>query len=803
MMRKSTFFILFVSLLLSSLASPVDTLTAIRVADAFRTSRSASLAPGVLQKSEAFGLEYLYLFNYGEDEGFVIVSADDRALPVLAYAAKGRIDSVMPPSVLYWLSCYDEAIRMAVLHNLLPDEETEGIWYQVLHESGLPKPSKSVSPLISSAWDQNDYYNNHCPINRASGNRYSAGCVAVAMGQIMRYWEHPKAGLREHSYKDALSGWQSADFRQANYKWSRMPDRLSAASSSAQVDAVATLLFHCGVAVDMEYAQEGSGAYINSFGNGSLPCAEHAFPRYFDYKSSIQSAYREDYTLSEWRKILKDELQSGRPVLYGARSNEVGGHAFVCDGFSGDYFHFNWGWSGSYDGYYSVSALSPRLSSQTAPYCSFTDDHALLFAIEPNDHLRVDTARLTYVAEGESHDVAITLASGSTSRWSASTPAHWLHLSVSSGFGNGSRTMVSIQADANDSGMPRSDTIVIQQEDSQVRIMVFQLGCMQDEMCHLSVRMTDDCADSWNYAYLEILDSEGGTYGQARLLSGQDTGMTIIGVCPQHAKLVWHSGVWDEECGFAVSCPNGGTLYEHGGGKSLSEGILVQTKNPCSCSTTLYRLYSQSSDSSQGVVFGGGDYAWGDTAVMRAQSRTGFRFRSWQDGDTANPRYVVVDRDANYTAYFEINEYHVVASVSDERQGWVSGGGIYSYGDSAILCATPFSGFRFSHWSDGTTDSLYSFVVMGDTSLLAFFDTFPTTPASITNIMHSPIVTYVSGANLIVRCSAGLPVKVYDSLGRRVATFRMAGDEISIPIVHRGLYVVCVGSDYRRRHILF
>jgi hypothetical protein len=184
----------------------------------------------------------------------------------------------------------------------------------------------------------------HTPCGHAE-----ACCVAVAMGQIMHYWKYPATGWGSHSYANA-GVTLSADFGSTTYDWDHMPDSLTDDSSDAEIEAVATLLYHCGVAVEMEYSTNGSGASSNN--------VPDAMKRYFNYSKRIHREKKTNYTNDEWLSMLKGSLDLQRPVLYSGYG-DAGGHAFVCDGYDdNNLLHFNWGWSVA-NGYFALSNLNP------------------------------------------------------------------------------------------------------------------------------------------------------------------------------------------------------------------------------------------------------------------------------------------------------------------------------------------------------------------------------------------------------------------------------------------------------------
>ncbi|MBD5316395.1 MAG: hypothetical protein HDS11_01815 [Bacteroides sp.] len=279
-----------------------------------------------------------YVFNRGVDSGFIIASADDNAVALLGYADSGSFDyAALPDNVRRWLAGYSRQIEWAATHGAAAQEAAQA-------------PSRAViAPMLSTKWDQESPYNLDCPNMRRG--RAVTGCVATAMAQVMNYHQWPQGngkGSNSYSYGGST---MSYNFATHSFDWANMLDDYSGSSTQAQKNAVANLMYACGVSVNMQYSPDESGAlsYMIPF----------ALVTYFGYDSEASYLERLFYTDRQWTDLVYSELAAGRPVIYGGNGDE-GGHQFVCDGYSGDdYFHFNWGWSGYCDGNYKLSALNP------------------------------------------------------------------------------------------------------------------------------------------------------------------------------------------------------------------------------------------------------------------------------------------------------------------------------------------------------------------------------------------------------------------------------------------------------------
>lgn len=307
--------------------------------------------------STAQGEACYYLFNVGE-EGFVIVSATDALQPILAYSYQNAIDvNNMSPALKYFLDTYEAEASYVIENNIEASLEVAKQW-ESIRNTGFMNSQKAADSfiLLETLWDQDNPYNSQCPTcvsgETGPGGRAYAGCVACAMSQTMRYWNHPYQGSGSHSYQPGINDAghaypsQSVNFGNTIYDWSNMPLSLSSSSSSAEINAVAKLMYHCAVSVDMNwggYEAEGSGSNMYK--------AANALKTYFDYTTACEA--RQKSADATWIAMLKEQLDRGWPVPYAG-----GGHAFVADGYDADnLIHFNLGWSGSGDGFYSVASL--------------------------------------------------------------------------------------------------------------------------------------------------------------------------------------------------------------------------------------------------------------------------------------------------------------------------------------------------------------------------------------------------------------------------------------------------------------
>ncbi len=399
MKKIFTLFLILFSLITLTYAARVDVNTAKNTGRQFMVNNAAA---GQLKNISDLNLSYtsyvlnsmmipgrepavnFYVFNINSTQGFVIVSGDDVVEPILGYSNKGSFDpDKIPPHVASWLKGYENQIQFAISQQMKPTPAIKAKW-EFLSKTNNPKPffrgPQGVSPLIQTTWNQSPYYNDLCPYDNNYNEYTVTGCVATAMAQVLKFWNYPATGSGFHSYNDPNYGTQSADFGSTTYDWTNMPMELTSSNT-----AVATLMYHCGVSVDMTYGVAetgGSSAYVISSGSPVTNCAEYALKTYFGYPSTLQGLARANYDDQTWKNMLKTDLDASRPVIYDGFGTG-GGHCFVCDGYDDNgLFHFNWGWQGMYDGYFDLDALNPEGVGTGGGTGGFNSGQQAIFGIQ-------------------------------------------------------------------------------------------------------------------------------------------------------------------------------------------------------------------------------------------------------------------------------------------------------------------------------------------------------------------------------------------------------------------------------------
>ncbi|MBR3489424.1 MAG: C10 family peptidase [Bacteroidales bacterium] len=328
-----------------------------------------------------------------EGGGFVIASTDSRTRPVLAYSRTGSIAPAdLPEGMRYWLEEYDHQIDQLGSTTL---EDLQEAYASEAEEREYDSPD-TVAPMLVTEWTQYRYgYNSMAPYDSVMaadstmarfGGHPTVGCVALAMAQVMRYWQFPSHGVGSHSYthEGEYECWRygtlSADFANTTYDYAHMPFKLTDSSTADEVTAVATLASHCGIGCNMKYNSDCQGS-----SGAQLSAALAGLQHFFHYSPNAHQEMKNYYGNSTWTEMLKHDLANGRPVLYcghsyrnDADSTVEGGHAFVFDGYDArNYFHVNWGWHGSCDGYYSLDVLRPLTQY------NFTSYQYCILGLEP------------------------------------------------------------------------------------------------------------------------------------------------------------------------------------------------------------------------------------------------------------------------------------------------------------------------------------------------------------------------------------------------------------------------------------
>lgn len=500
-------------------ASPVTPQRAATVAKNFYNTLPTAKAGNLLQDfSHEWQFDAIYLFR-GEKGGFVLVAADDASRPILGYSATGLLDPAhMPDALLQWLQGYQRQI--AVIREAQGKSCSAGAaeWYAL--ENGLASKdsaSDGVEPMLTTAWDQTYPYNALCPYGTVTG------CAATAQAQVMNYWQYPAFGLGRHSYDHPIYGMRSADFGHTLYDWGHMPSMATYSSSEEEKAAVATLMYHCGVSLEMNYgtAAEGGSSAIGLVGRPGYMSIDNSLIDYFCYSRDLQVIFKGmDYSNDRWRDALIAEIDLGHPIIYVGSATQ-GGHGFVCDGYDGHgYMHFNFGWSGIGDGYYPVDSISPGVGGAggNGTY-TFNMNNAALLGLVPDYRMRVSDTAFNIARAATTDSLLLGVNETVDAPWSVDADAEWLTVECDTFERAG---WVRFHAQENNTGIERVAVLVFRQGDEQRVVRVAQAAYDVEEMCPLTVVMESTRGDGWLGGAFLSIESEGGyVYGTARMEDGE------------------------------------------------------------------------------------------------------------------------------------------------------------------------------------------------------------------------------------------------------------------------------------------
>ena len=581
-------------------AGPVNPKRAATVAQNFYASLSGAKGNATLTATPAeWKFDGIYLFTSAEG-GFVLVAADDAVRPILGYSTTGTLEpDNIPPALQQWLQAYQREIDeiqdsqfVRADTGVSPYNSQFSEWY-ALENSLMPKDGDTtgVAPLLTTFWDQTYPYNGYCPGGSATG------CAATAQAQVMNFWQYPAFGEGSHSYTHARYGLQSADFAHTLYDWANMPSRANYNSPMVEKEAVATLMYHCGVSLEMDYSPDGSAAQGLADFEG-FTSINNALKDYFLYSASMRVVSKYRYTNDQWRDMLIADLDLGHPIVY-VGSGDAGGHGFVCDGYdSRGYMHFNFGWSGRGDGFFPVDSISPGVGGVggNGTY-TFNDNNAALLGLVPDYRMRVSDTLFSMNRSGGDDSLLFCINDTADAQWSMTCDADWISFSENYIQRAG---WIYFHVSENNSGAERVATITFTQGGEQLTVRVVQNAFDQDELCSLTVVMEATHGDGWQGgANLTFESATGFVYATAQLASGVKDSV-IVRVAPDAINTVWHSGGGtDRYVNYTVKNQQGETLvsvrnaYRNGGMHRItrpceSDRTVGISKTPASDAVLVY-----------------------------------------------------------------------------------------------------------------------------------------------------------------------------------------------------------------------
>ena len=546
-------------------ANPVDAQLAREVGAKFINANTAMrVADNGLQLAATYNISRgdvaFRVFNV--PKGFVIVSADDCAYPILGYSEEGQFDpNNIPIQMQEYLQGFVDQIQYGIENRIEADATVARQW-ELVRATGRvndDRATTAVEPLLTTKWNQNCYFNDLCPEDSDGPcGRVYAGCVATAMAQVMYFWGYPSQGSGSHSYTPSGYPTQTANFGATTYNWNNMNLYFNyyvddngqvhwlSTPDPNQVEAVATLIWHCGVAVEMMYAADGSGAYSED--------VPYALKTYFGYSDDMHLEYKDDD--ATWLTMVKANLDAGKPLYYSG--NGSGGHAFVCDGYnSSNQLHFNWGWSGSGDGYFNLGALTPGTNH------NYSNGNAAIFNIHPDCN------------PGTSYQVA-----------ASASPSNGGYVSGAGSYNCGSNCTLTatpysgyVFCSWTENGTVVSTDPTYSFTVTGSRSLVANFYQNSGDPCTLVFTLNDSYGDGWNGNALVVsystgcFDSE-----QITLENGSTATVTRNVVDGSHIVLGWVMGQWTGECSFTISYEDGTMIYQ---GSNLSSNFSYEFDVNC------------------------------------------------------------------------------------------------------------------------------------------------------------------------------------------------------------------------------
>ena len=594
---------LFLSLCLlvalgSLMAGPVDQQQAQKLGAKFLSTTALSQKNADIQLNlvtAAFDLQRgatdYYVFNVTDGEGFVIVAGDDRVKPILAYSTTGQYDpNHVSEGFQFTLDGFRQEIQYVREHNLSATPDITAEWKSVAKTGSLNKGQQTrvvVGPLCQTIWNQNYPYNSQCPADpEGNGGYVYAGCVATAMAQVMKFYDWPAQGTGSHSYYPEGYAQQTANFGETEYHFELMLLSLDSTSTEDEIFYIAQFQHHCGIAVNMQYSPNGSGAYSED-----VPSALRNYFRY-DCEDHVTNYgggwWGQGYSNEEWGNMLKDGgLDEHIPLYYsGQDDNWQGGHAFVCDGYDeNDYFHFNWGWSDRDDAWCPIGALNTtkyafnmmngftgHIIPQNGEYYSRPDSVINMAVVEKAtfDGVRLNWTNPTTDLNG----FALTDITSVTVR------RNFEEIAVLTD------AQVGADMEYEDNGLEPGlyEYAIYVTNEAGISRTTYR-SILVGEKCNIVFELHDDGGDGWKGAAISIADEDFNRLAIITMTQGSAL-VVDLPMLKGNLHFIWNHGWYhsneqydtDYECSFTIFDYAGNELYSSA---DLEDGIFLTYENNC------------------------------------------------------------------------------------------------------------------------------------------------------------------------------------------------------------------------------
>lgn len=529
-----------------------------------------------------------YVFNVANGEGFVIVAGDDRVKPILAYSTTGQFDpNNMADGFQFTLDGFRQEIQYIREHNLSATPDIIAEWKSVT-ETGLLQKNRQaravVGPLCKTLWDQDYPWNSQCPEDPEGPNGHVyAGCIATAMGQVMKFHEWPDHGQGTHTYNCYGYPQQSANFGETDYHFELMPLTLDSTSTEEEIFYIAQLLYHLGISVDMDY-----GPYVSASYSEIVSSAFHSYFRYDCDSFMRKDTYGNHYNNEQWAQVLKEGgLDEHLPLYYSGNDDSgYGGHAFVCDGYDeNDYFHFNWGLSGSENAWCPIGALNytsyhfntdtgfcGHIIPQEGEYYSRPDSIANLQIIENYnfDGVKLQWTNPMLTVGGDN----LTSITSVTIRRNCEVIAELTDAPVGANM------------EYEDNGLEPGlyEYVIFVTNEAGISHTVYR-SVLVGEKCDITFILHDDGGDGWKGACISVTSESGQRIAIVGMDEGSEKAVTLP-LLKGNLNFIWNHGWfhiypgWDTDsgCSFTLLDSEGNELFIS---EELESGVFFTFDNDC------------------------------------------------------------------------------------------------------------------------------------------------------------------------------------------------------------------------------
>ena len=532
-----------------------------------------------------------YVFNVKNGEGFIIVSGDDCAKPILAYSTTGTYDPQdVSEGFAFTLKGFQEEIQYMREHNIAATPDIVAEWKRVSETGSLNRGGQTravVDVLCQTLWNQNFPWNSECPEDpEGNGGHVYAGCVATAMGQVMKFWDWPAQGTGSHTYNPSGYAQQTANFGETEYHFELMPNVLDSTNTEEEYFHTAQLLHHCGIAVDMQYSGNGSGAYSND--------VPDALRNYFRYTCDDHITNYGDwwpgmgYTNEEWAQMLKDGgLDEGLPLYYSGQDDSgAGGHAYVVDGYDeNDYFHYNWGWSGR------DNAWCPIGAANTTRYNFNTLVGFTGHIVPANDtyYSRPDSVSNMAVLENADFNGVRLSWTNPTTDLNGNALTNITSVTIRRNFeviAELTEAEVGADMEYDDNGLEPGlyEYAIFVTNEAGISRTTYRT-ILVGEKCNIVFQLHDSAGNGWKGAAISIADENFNRLAIVTMDEGSD--LTVdLPMLRGNLNLIWNHGWYhsypehdtDGECSFTILDYDGNELYTSA---ELEDGVFMTYENNC------------------------------------------------------------------------------------------------------------------------------------------------------------------------------------------------------------------------------